>query len=337
MTDAPKSQLKKGRTRSPAYPSFDLEAAIGKVDLAYRANDRHPMAPESLASYLGSSATSSSFLQGISTLKQFGLLDDTGWGGKRRLKVSDLALDILISGEDSPTKAAAIKQAALSPAIHAEIWHKYKGNLPAKDESIRFFLLKEREEGVFNRTQVDGVIAELRSTIAFAKLSPDDKIEGAEDTDEEHQDGAARASSGRADEIFGVFGNGPFGTPKQTAVVQHATKGGKPEKKMRDLAIPLMDDEVAYLRVPSPLSEENYEYLVAQIAMFKRGLVGRPQAAQGSLSTATTASEDPNVAQVPLMITNQMRHRLNGLGVSDEKIKNLTPAEAWAILNAAKY
>jgi hypothetical protein len=46
---------------------------------------------------------------------------------------------------------------------------------------------------------------------------------------------------------------------------------------MRDLVIPLMEGETALLRVPVPLSEENYEYLMEQLAVFKRGITSRPK------------------------------------------------------------
>jgi hypothetical protein len=49
---------------------------------------------------------------------------------------------------------------------------------------------------------------------------------------------------------------------------------------MRDLTIPLMDGETAFLRVPISLTEENYEYLLEQLTVFKKGIVARAKTAE---------------------------------------------------------
>ena len=46
---------------------------------------------------------------------------------------------------------------------------------------------------------------------------------------------------------------------------------------MRDLTIPLMGGETAFLRVPLQLTEENYDYLLEQLTVFKKGLVSKPK------------------------------------------------------------
>ncbi len=273
MGEPQPNTIKKQRTRSPAYPSFDLATAIEKIALAYEANERHAVDPESLAAHLKYTATSSSFMQAISTLKQFGLLDDAGWGPKRRLSVSDLALDILLAEVDSPKKSTAIKEAALNPKIHAEIWAKYNGNLPPKDESIRFYLLREREDGVFNRSQVDGVIAEFRATIAFAKLTEDDKIE----QDKEDQ-------KGRDLEFANVFANKLFKPLEKTPPRREGDNQKASGPVMRDLPITLPSLQVAIIRVPFPMDLTDYDALSASLAAFKPALVKQPEEVNRQLS-----------------------------------------------------
>jgi hypothetical protein len=84
------------RTRSPAYPFEDLEAVIGYAKKIYEEEDRHPFTPEAGASHWGYTATSSAVSQIISALKQFGLVTDEPGNGIRRLKLSPLALDIMV-------------------------------------------------------------------------------------------------------------------------------------------------------------------------------------------------------------------------------------------------
>lgn len=49
---------------------------------------------------------------------------------------------------------------------------------------------------------------------------------------------------------------------------------------------------------------------------------------------ARTAPADSTVARVPFMITQAMRERLRALGKTDDEIRQMTPAEANAILGA---
>lgn len=178
---------KKSKTRSPAYPSFPLPEAIDKISVLYEAEDRHPAPPDAISAHWNNSPTSSTFLQTISTLKQFGLLNDVGIGPKRQVSVSDLAVQII----ESFNREEAVKTAALAPRLHAELWRKYNGRLPPKDESIRYYLLSQREDARFNKAYVDDFIAQFRATVAFAGLQTNDKLNGSraewspEETDDE--------------------------------------------------------------------------------------------------------------------------------------------------------
>src|SRR4051794_36902283 len=94
----------KGRTRSSAYPSFGLEEAIHKASVLYKGEGRHWFPVVSMATHLETQVTSSNFQRAISTLKQFGLLEDEGTGEKRRLRLSDLMLDLLEHEGDAPER-----------------------------------------------------------------------------------------------------------------------------------------------------------------------------------------------------------------------------------------
>jgi len=168
---------KKKRVRSPAYPAFGLEDCIERAKAIYQAEDRHFAALEAVASYWEYKTNNSSFMQYLSSLKQFGLLQEEGSGDARKFRLTERALDILTYEAANQKWKQAVKEAALEPKIHRELWDKYGGKLPREDGSIRVYLIRERQEGLFNKDHVDGFIAQFRSTIAFAGLSENDKIE----------------------------------------------------------------------------------------------------------------------------------------------------------------
>lgn len=110
----------------------------------------------------------------ISALKQFGLLEDEGSGGDRRVKLTGLAFSILLDEvPDSPERAAALKKAALHPKLYAEMFGKWGTALPS-DENIRTFLKRDKS---FNDEAVTGVIKDFRDTLEYSKLGDADTIE----------------------------------------------------------------------------------------------------------------------------------------------------------------
>ena len=152
-----------------------LEEAIERARLLYERVQDHLVPLQSIAVEWETNTKSSVFMQTISALKQFGLLEDEGKGEERQAKISSLAKTIINHQDSSRERDSALKIAALFPKIHQEIWLKYKGGLPPADSPIRAYLL-ERKEGAFNKDYVDNFIRQLRQTIAFAKLTETDKI-----------------------------------------------------------------------------------------------------------------------------------------------------------------
>ncbi len=173
MIETPKS--KKKRVRSPSYPSVNLEQCLEKVEVIYKAEDRHHVPLEALAQHLGYKPNNSVFQGYISALKQFGLLDEEGARDSRRFKLTNLALDLVTYTADHPKWIRAVQDVALKPKIHKELWEKYEQKLPKEDISIRIYLIREREDGLFNKDYVDSFINQFRQTLRFAKLTLPDK------------------------------------------------------------------------------------------------------------------------------------------------------------------
>lgn len=262
----------KNRTRSPSYPTFGLEEAIRRAQTLYNAGEGQHFIPlDAIAEHWESAPKSSGFLQAIAALKQFGLLEDEGSGENRRARLSNLALDILLHPEGSSERDEALKTAALTPKIHRELWEKYNGKLPAADSSIRYYLLRERMEGVFNKDYVDAFISQFRATIAFAGLEQSDT----------RLDNGGDAPSHKANSEKTATSPQPVGgSPIRTATAdpfhafdsQHNISGAS----LRTLPVTLPSLEIAMLRVPFPMSEEDFDWLTKALEGMKKALV-RPK------------------------------------------------------------
>lgn len=249
-------ERKKPRVRSPAYPAFDLEVAIGHAQAVYDKERRHAAPVAVVARHCGTELTSSLGLRLISGLKQFGLVVEEGRGEDRQVRLSERALDILLAESDSPERVQAIRAAALGPKIHRLLWDHYEGNLPSND-SLRVHLIRKLE---FNDKKVTRFIKEFRATLAFAKLDESDKMED-ENGDQENDEPEDVASNEER--------HGRRTPPQREAVVP---RGGN--AMIRDFPVPLISGGVAVLQVPFPMSEEDYEQLTATLTAWKRALVG---------------------------------------------------------------
>jgi hypothetical protein len=165
----------KKRMRSPAAPFINLETALKRAEVFHNEEVRNAASVKVAVKHWGYSEKSSGGLQTAAALISFGLLKDEGIGAKRKLQLTPNAIRILLDKRpDSAEKAALIKQAALAPKIHADLWKKWGKSLPS-DDSLRYTLTAELEPP-FNQNNVDAFIREYKDTIAFAKLSESDKV-----------------------------------------------------------------------------------------------------------------------------------------------------------------
>jgi hypothetical protein len=166
---------KRKRTRSPAYPSINLESAIARARQFYEKEQRNAANITVATKHWGFSEGSSSGAQTIAALSQFGLLEDHGTGDKRTVRLSQNALKILLDTRpDSEDRAKLIKQAALGPKIHQQLWERWGISLPS-DDQLKHTLLFEWPTP-FNDNAVDGFISEYRDTISFSKLAESDTV-----------------------------------------------------------------------------------------------------------------------------------------------------------------
>jgi len=116
------------RTRSKAYPAVTLGEALKKTD---KINDNYGLSGsynrETIAAGMGYGSLSGTASRAVAALAQYGLLNRI----KDQYELSPLARKYLTPMEDHDLSDAK-REAALSPALFAEIYSKFAGQLLPK-------------------------------------------------------------------------------------------------------------------------------------------------------------------------------------------------------------
>jgi hypothetical protein len=155
-------------------------------------------------------------IQTVAALGHFGLFEFQGGGDNRAARLTDLALRILLDKQPiSAEREELVRQAALTPRIHAELWQRWQAALPS-DATLETYLVRDRG---FSESGGRDLIAEYKATIAFAKLGQPAIIP----TD---NTGIPPASDGKDEIEVGdliraeIGGQDPFGKPVRVRAVQ---------------------------------------------------------------------------------------------------------------------
>lgn len=126
---------------------------------------------------LGYSNPNSSVAAGtVAALISYDLVVPSGKGQDRKIAVSSSGERIV---RNAPDRSDLIKQAALTPPIHKEIFDRYvvNGKL-ADDDLLKRYLVWDREDSKFNEESVDPFIARFREVLRYAKLDKNDETDG---------------------------------------------------------------------------------------------------------------------------------------------------------------
>ena len=178
------------RYRSRKYPIYSLEEALLKIQVLIEKEGFNPTPTSVAVTHWNYSPSSSGGMRLVSSLIQFGLLDETGKGQSRRIKPSNLSIKILQHPE-AKEREKSIAEAALNPTLFREFWEKYGHSLPS-DENLKWDLtgggeLKKRK---LSTKAVKSFITSFRTTLEYAKLithqvSDTEQVEGYHSIDEE--------------------------------------------------------------------------------------------------------------------------------------------------------
>ncbi len=165
--------------RSPPYPFVPLHKAVARADQFWRLAGHSSLDVATARQAWGYGPDSSGFVQTEAALKQFGLLDIEGRGKGRRLKLSPLAVHLVGDQNRSPEERQKwSEQAARNPKIHAELWERWRDDLPDA-RVVSCFLIQERG---FNPKGANDLIAEYKKTLGYIRLvstlMPGDGMQG---------------------------------------------------------------------------------------------------------------------------------------------------------------
>lgn len=163
------AELKKGG-RSASYPYIDLETALERAGQFWKA-ERTAEAPLPAAfKHWGYGDKSSGARLTAAALLSFGLLSDKGAGEQRMVRLTPMAVDILMAPSED-MKTARIKEAAQSPRIFAGMLKQWGAeNLPS-NQTIAHYLVTQKG---FNLAAAETCIKHFRATIEYAKLGSSD-------------------------------------------------------------------------------------------------------------------------------------------------------------------
>jgi hypothetical protein len=153
--------------RSPRYPFVELSRAIDQARALWRAVGPNGASVAVAWKSWGYGPRSSGAIQTEAALKQFGLLDVLGRGKHRRLKLSELGIQIMESAPNSPQRGKSIEKAALLPPIHLDLWERWQANLPLGEAQT--YLVQHRG---FQQKGAKSLVKEYLKTMSFLDSLP---------------------------------------------------------------------------------------------------------------------------------------------------------------------
>lgn len=231
--------------RSPPYPTIDLESAIERARKFYEFEKRSAANVLVAVRHWNYSPQSSGGRQVLATLIAFGLMTDKGSGDLREVKLSELALKIILDERPgSLDKIDALRKAALTPKLYNDIYQKWPDEFPS-DPTLKHYLLVEKR---FNDNSTADFIKGFRDTFTFAGIYEADKVEQDDSSEEE----IVVQPIGISNEYTSPEIRLPVAQGSQVAPVV--------QPGMRQDTFSL-DEGIVVLQWPSQLSEDSYEDL----------------------------------------------------------------------------
>jgi hypothetical protein len=174
--DAAQAEPKRPKQgRSPAYPGIDLEKAIAQAKALYDAEGKYAAPMSSAFTAWGFGAKSSGGRETRAALRYFGLITIEGDGENGKVKLTENALRVLLDErEDQSEKRALIRELALTPAVHKQIFDKFPEGIKS-EATVEHFLVFE---GGFNKSAAGEVVTEFKATADYAGLfQPDNTVD----------------------------------------------------------------------------------------------------------------------------------------------------------------
>ncbi len=251
--------ITKNRVRSPAYPFFGLGDAIKKARDLWDAQRKGEGHLDSVVHALGYNGRNGASLRAIAALNHFGLTEESGSKDNRRIRLTDLAQEIIHLPDEDDKKVSSLKKAALMPTIHQILWERYKNTLPS-DTIIKSFLVRDKS---YNESSTLDVIANYRESFNLAKLG--DVIES-NPSDFEDVDEVKTPMPERSATATSTMPQRPIASPHQpeTPLIRATPINQE---------LPILVDHGQVALIPFPMSEEAFDLLIGTLNLWKKKLV----------------------------------------------------------------
>lgn len=275
---------RKPKGRSPSYPGISLDKAIVRAKQLWSKEKQYPTPINVVTQMWGYAGTTGTPGLVVAALKKFGLLVEEGANQDRRVRVTDVAV-VIINHPSTIARAEAIQAAALTPAIHREMWDLYGKDLPS-DANIEWMLTKERG---FTDTGASEFVKQYRQTIDFAGLLdhdtmaaetlPDDDLEdddsGVESTP---VDAAMRTSDAAVEDPFASTQPSAIPAPSDSVTTAGSALLTRGREASRPIVVPLGGTVEVLLGGSFPLTEDEWNLFIAVLNAMKPGLTQKPEA-----------------------------------------------------------
>jgi hypothetical protein len=152
--------------QSPSYPSVSLPVALERVKSLHDDFGQVEVSLSDALNCWGYKPRGGTGYRLVSAMVSFGLLDSSGVGNERRLRISRVLLDHFFSKEVSEyDKSEAIQDFAIKPGIYQMLWKFWGYGLPADDDLKQYLV----DELGFNPRMVPQFLRGYRETLEFAK------------------------------------------------------------------------------------------------------------------------------------------------------------------------
>ncbi|HJR12444.1 MAG TPA: hypothetical protein VJ833_00925 [Rhodanobacteraceae bacterium] len=237
------------KDRSPNFPFINLETALRRAQEFYDKEKRSAAPLNVAAKDWNYSVSSSGALQTVAALKSYGLMSDEGSGATRTVRLTELALRILLDlRPDSMERPTYMRQAALNPSVAADVYAKWPDGLPS-DANMRHFLVFDLKFADQAALKVVKIIEENESlTGSFSSV----------------------IGSGDADTVSDTSGAKNVETAVQTQSRAQSIASGIPQVHMERIGAP--DGTYVELRFSEAPTKEAYDFL-EKYAAFRKGVM----------------------------------------------------------------
>lgn len=153
--------------RSPSYPYISVQKALEQAKALHEQEGEYAAPLTSAVGAWGYSPKSSGGRQTLATMKYYGLIEVSGEGDARKIKVSEVARRILLDQrEDATEKLQLIRRVALTPTAHKALYEQYPNGL-ASDGSVEHFLIFDAG---YNKEAAKELLAEFKQTARYVGL-----------------------------------------------------------------------------------------------------------------------------------------------------------------------